>query len=82
VAGEVCAEGRITPAPAEVMAEKDQFEDIRAGSDSQREPSSSEFPLDWMTGEVGQSLRPEDIDRVFGSALKPKERSRETTNGF
>lgn len=68
--------------PAEVMAEKEQLEDTGARSDSLQGPGDRAFPLDWMTAEVGQSLKPEDVDRVFASAFKPKGRSSDATNGF
>ena len=64
---------RIMPAPAQVMAEKDQFEKTRTRSDSPGGPGDPAFSLDRMTGQVGQSLKPEDINRVFGSVFPPKE---------
>jgi len=70
------------PPEAEVMTEKDQIETTGTQPDSLREPGDSAFPLGWMMGEVGQSLKPEDVDRVFGSVFGLKGRSRETTNGF
>ena len=41
----------------------------RTRNENRAVPSS---PLGWMTEEVGQSLKPEDLNRVFGSAFQPK----------
>jgi hypothetical protein len=51
------------------MNEKRQPESIQRRTESLLDGFNSGFLLDWLTGEVGRSLKPEDIDEVFRKSI-------------
>jgi hypothetical protein len=53
---------------AGMMNEKWHPETIQRRAEPFLDCFNSSFLLDWMAGEVGRSLKPEDIDDVFRNA--------------
>ncbi len=64
------------------MAGKEQLEGTQARSRQALKSDGFALGLDWLAGEVGQSLGPEEVERVLGAAISSKGRSRESTDGL